>query len=336
MQHPKAPQRWLIVGRGSIGTRHLALARHLVPDAVIGVLGHSAKPKPVEADCVFVTLAEAVAFAPAAAVIANPAPFHLEAALALARAGANLLVEKPLAAVSAGLQDLIAICGERKIVLMVGYNLRFSPSLRFFRDAIETNMVGRILSVRAEVGQNLEQWRDRDYRHSVSARAALGGGVLLELSHEIDYLRWIFGDIAWVGAATARQSDLDIDVEDTANLILGFAHPTGERGPLVTVNLDFVRHDVTRTCTAIGAAGTLRWDGVAGTVSVFRRGAKSWDTLFARSPDRDETYRGEWRHFLECLAGAPPEVTGSDGLAVVKVVEAAKQSASSGTVVHLR
>ena len=57
-----------------------------------------------------------------------------------------------------------------------------------------------------------------DYRKTVSAQKILGGGVLLELSHELDYLRWIFGDVEFVQAQLARQSELDIDVEDTAHI----------------------------------------------------------------------------------------------------------------------
>ena len=82
---------------------------------------------------------------------------------------------------------------------MTAYNLRFLPSLQAYRERIQFGVIGKVLSVRCEIGQYLPSWRPgSDYRQAVSASRALGGGALLELSHEIDYLRWIFGEVAWV------------------------------------------------------------------------------------------------------------------------------------------
>ena len=139
---------------------------------------------------------------------------------------------------------------------MTGYNLRFSPSLMYFNELIKKNIVGQILSVRCEVGQYLPEWRpNKDYRKTVSANFHLGGGVLLELSHEIDYLRWIFGEVDWVRATLAQQSSLVFDVEDSAHLTLGFLPNENGRQLIGTLNLDFIRHDQTRACIAIGEKG---------------------------------------------------------------------------------
>ena len=101
-----------------------------------------------------------------------------------------------------------------KTVLAIGYNLRFLSSLQKFKSILDDKIIGDVWSVRSEVGQFLPSWRpNSDYRKGVSAQYALGGGVLLELSHDIDYLRWIFGEVAWVQAVLAQQSDLEIDVE---------------------------------------------------------------------------------------------------------------------------
>jgi predicted dehydrogenase len=216
-------------------------------------------------------------------------------------------------------------------VLLVGYNLRFAPSLQFFAAQIAASRIGQVLSVRAEVGQYLPEWRpDADYRTGVSARQSLGGGVLLELSHEIDYLRWIFGSIDWVSAILRTQSTLEIDVEDTALLTLGFGG-AGHAGLVASLCMDFVRRDATRTCTAIGELGTLRWDGGRATVSLYDPARNEWVTLFDTPPVPDETYIGEWQHFLECVEhGTSPLVGGHDGLEVLRIIEAARISSSAG------
>lgn len=177
--------------------------------------------------------------------------------------GSHLLIEKPLSHAATGVQALLQRVCEQNLLLQVGYNLRFLPSLEKFRELIHDGAIGRVLSVRCEIGQYLPSWRqDSDYRLGVSARQELGGGVLLELSHELDYLRWIFGEVAWVSAWIGQRSALEIDVEDTAYLTLGFEPDDSGRALVATVNLDFIRHDTTRLCTAIGKQGSLRWNSL--------------------------------------------------------------------------
>lgn len=330
--------RVLIAGLGSIGKRHLRLGRELLPNADIRVLRHQeCTAIPEYANGCFSSLEQAIDFAPQIAVIASPAPFHTAAAQALAQVGTHLLVEKPLSTSLDGLRQLLETCREKRTVLLTGYNLRFLPSLQRFRDLLNENVVGKVLSVRCEAGQYLPAWRpDADYRQSVSARQELGGGAILELSHELDYLRWIFGEVEWVKATLCRQSGLEIDVEDTAHLILGFAFAADGRQLIGTANLDFVRHDTTRLCTAIGENGSLRWNGLTGAVDWFQTGAIEWQELFRHQHQRDDSYLAEWQHFLECANELQtPLISGEDGLKVLQIVEAARKASGSGSQVQV-
>jgi len=325
--------RVLIVGLGSIGKRHLRLARELLPGADIRVLRHQAcDDVPEYADGCFSSLEQALAFGPKLAVIANPATCHILAALPLAGAGVHLLVEKPISNISTDALELVNLSLAQHAVLAIGYNLRFLPSLRHFRERICEGLIGNVWSVRAEIGQYLPAWRpDTDYRHGVSARRALGGGALLELSHEIDYLRWTFGEIDWVSATLSRQSNLEIDVEDTAHLILGFVPASGTSALIANVNLDFLRHDASRLCTAIGEKGSLRWNGLTGEVQFYPAGALAWQSLFNAPHQRDDSYRAQWQHVLACIRdGSRPLVSGEDGVQVLRIVEAARTSAETG------
>jgi predicted dehydrogenase len=325
--------RILIVGLGSIGKRHLRLARAFLPNADIRVLRHQAgSAVPDSANGSFSRIDEAIAFAPQTAVIASPAPFHIATAQALAEAGVHLLIEKPLSASLNGVMQLLETCQKQGTVLLTGYNLRFLPSLQRFRDLLGDGVINKVLSVRCEIGQYLPSWRpDADYQQGVSARRELGGGALLELSHELDYLRWIFGEVDWVKATLSRQSDLEIDVEDTAHLTLGFA-PAADGSQLIgTVNLDFVRHDTTRLCTAIGENGSLRWNGLTGEVALYEAGAKEWRVIFIDTHQRDDSYLAEWQNFINCVTeNKIPLITGEDGLKVLQIIEAARISSTSG------
>lgn len=331
-------KRVLIVGLGSIGKRHLRITRELLPDADIRVLRHQECASiPEYANGCFSTMDQAIDFAPQVAVIASPAPFHIAAAQLLTSAGTHLLVEKPIAASVDGVAQLLESSRKRGTVLQTGYNLRFVPSLQRFRELLNANTIGRVISVRCEIGQYLPSWRpDADYRQGVSARRELGGGALLELSHEIDYLRWIFGEVDCVNARIGRQSGLEIDVEDTAHLILGFAPKEDGYRLIGSLNMDFVRHDTTRLCTAIGENGSLRWNGLTGIVEKFEAGAKEWCELFRYQHQRDESYLAEWRHFLDCIKEQrAPLITGEDGLKVLQIIDAARQASETGNQIQV-
>ena len=321
----KLIQKALIVGLGSIGLRHLRLLREALPEADIRVLRHTNTAESnKDPNGFFFRLEDACSFAPELAVIANPSPFHIVTAMALAEAGAHLLVEKPLSPLSDGAEDLISLCASRKQVLYVGYNLRFLETLCFFREALASGCIGQVHSVHSAVGQFLPKWRPgSDYRKTVSAQKELGGGVLLELSHDIDMLRWIFGDVEWVSAWLGKKGNLDIDVEDNAILQMNF-----KSGPIAHLSLDFLRHDTTRVCTAIGADGSLSWDAIKGSVSIYRRDKASWEILKSHDPDRDSTYRAQLMAFLNEIKGERSgfAARGIDGLEVINLVDAARLS----------
>lgn len=330
--------RVLIVGLGSMGRRHVRLARELLPSADIRVLRHQAnRDVPMYSDGCFCCVEDAINFSPQIVIIANPAPFHIPIAQAFSQLGAHLLIEKPLSSTVDGILKLISTCNKQGVVLLTGYNLRFLPSLQHFRNLLLGGIVGNILSVRCEVGQYLPSWRpDCDYRVGVTARSELGGGALLELSHEFDYLRWIFGDMNWVQAVLSRQSNLDINVEDTAHLVFGFTPMSDGRQLVGNISLDLIRQDATRSCTAIGDNGSLRWDGLTGVVEIYRRGENKWCHIAKYDQSRDESYRAEWSNFMQSIEGkTKPNVTGEDGLRVLEIIEAVRRSASSGAKVFV-
>lgn len=330
--------RLLIVGLGSIGKRHLRLARKLLPYSKIAVLRHKFELTiPEEADYSFSKLSEALDFSPDLAVIANPANYHLSVALPLAKNGVHLLIEKPLSTTIKSATELLDSCKKTNALLSIGYNLRFLSSLQKFKSLLDAEQIGDVWSVRSEMGQFLPIWRTgSDYRKSVSAQLALGGGVLLELSHEIDYLRWIFGEVEWVQAVLAQQSDLEIDVEDTAHLILGFVAKKNKSQIIATLNLDFIRQDTVRSCTAVGKLGSLRWNGIDGTVELWISSRHGWQEVYKHQEERDQSYIEEWNNIITCIdQGGTPMITGEDGLKVMYVIEAARLADKSKSQVRV-
>jgi predicted dehydrogenase len=320
-------ERALIVGLGSIGQRHLRLLRAALPEAEIRVLRHSASSGPIKyADGCLDQLEAAAEFSPQLAIIASPAPFHLRAALPLAETGSHVLVEKPISDGIEGVTDLIALCAKRGQQLQVGYNLRFLNSLQVFRTEITQGSIGSVRAVRCEIGQYLPEWRERvDYRKTVSAKAALGGGVLLELSHELDMLRWVFGEVAWLSSWVGRQSELEIDVEDCVMLPNGFLR-VGMSHKLqwivfVMIRLGFVLQSETRAVCA-----GMRW--LAGWAR-FDPGSRAWANLQTTPVGPDASYASQIEALLGAIETGQPggiAAQGADGLAVMHLIEAARAS----------
>lgn len=321
-------ENYLVVSLGSIGRRHLRNLRLLRPRARIGVLhlsGAHTGPMLEGVDCRFTDMDEARAFRPSAAIICSPASTHLNVARVLVEDGVALLIEKPIAHESQGLAELLALAAGSGVPLMTGYNLRFLPSLVETRRLVDSGAIGDVLGVRAEVGQYLPDWRPgARYQDSVSARQTLGGGVLLELSHEIDYLCWMFGVPARVLAAGGRYSALEIDVEDMASLSLEYEQPRR----LVNIHLDFLQRSPSRTCKFIGSEGTLVWNGIADCIDLYRCEVGEWSRIEVPAvPDKNVMYLDELLHFLRAVERRiVPCVDGAQGLAVLRVVEAVRAS----------
>lgn len=327
------PRKALVVGSGSIARRHLANFRRLLPDADVGCVsasGRTLADGETAATKHLPSLAAAVAWAPDLAVVASPAPLHLDHACALLDASIPVLIEKPLSDSLDSVRNAAPLLAQYRDRIEVAYNLRFLSSARRMKALIEEGRVGRILGLQIEVGQYLPDWRPQaDYRRQVSANRSLGGGVLLELSHELDYLTWLFGRFDHVFCIASNSGQLDIDVEDHADILLS-------RGGLTAqVHLDFLQRRASRDCKVIGATGTLHWDLIANRIVL---GSSEGEEVLFYDPavDRNDMYVEQLRGFIEVAAGrAAPRITVDDGLAVLDMIEAMRQSAATGRQVSL-
>jgi predicted dehydrogenase len=166
----------------------------------------------------------------------------------------------------------------------------------------------------------------------VSASRDQGGGVLLELSHELDYARWLVGEPSSVFSLAARVSDLEIDVEDLAEVTIRFRD-----GAVGHVHLDMVQRSATRGCRVIGTDGTLAWSAHDHRVSWYQARSGDWQDLHPPTTvDRNQMYLDELSHFLDCAGGhSAPRVTGTDGKRALELALAARRSSQLKKVVDL-
>ena len=322
--------RALVVGCGSIGRRH---ARNLKSLGVryLGLCDTSSETlKQCREELsgeIFDDYSEALRkFKPDIVLICTPPVYHVEEALAALQAQAHVFIEKPLSHESSGIQALIAEARRHDRNVQIGYNLRFHPGLKILKELIDSGKIGRVLWLSAEVGQYLPDWRPwQHYRESYSARHELGGGIILDGSHELDYICWLLGRPTEVTCRAEHLSSLDVDVEDSAWIYLSF--PERRRAEL---HLDFVQRTYTRTCKVVGEAGTALWDFNVQEVRWFSAERSGWNSIPYQF-EANDMYLAELVHFLESLGSRTgPMIDLEQGRDVIRVVEAAKKSSEEG------
>jgi predicted dehydrogenase len=209
-------------------------------------------------------------------------------------------------------------------VFLVGLNLRFDPLLQQLEAWLEEQRIGQVASARFHFGSYLP-WRHpwEDYRVGYGARSELGGGVILDAIHEIDLSLWLFGMPTWVYCVAGTFSDLEIDVEDIAELVLSYSRH------VVSIHLDYVQRPPQRWCEILGTKGQIQGDLVSRTLRLYSEN-RQWDT-YEPPCSADEVYILEMQHFLDCIAGnARPAVNGYVASRSLMAAVAAKESAESG------
>ena len=325
----------LVVGGGSIGTRHL---QNLValglsnmalvePDEQkrenlireIGVIG-------------FKQLDQGLSWEPDFVVIATPTHLHAAQALDIAREGFHMFIEKPLAHSFEYLSEIEDEVRRQKLITLVGCNLRFHPGLIKVKQLLEDSAIGRVVAARIEFGQYLPDWHPHeDYRQGYSARRNLGGGVVLDVIHEIDYARWLLGEVQSIVCFSGKLSRLEIDSDDTAAILMRISSDA-----ICEIHLDYVQRAYSRTCHVIGDKGTIRWDYSAGEVCLYLARDQQWHSYInPASWEPNQMYLEEMRHFLRCLNYEEESTLDfSQGKRVVEIALGAISSAETESIIN--
>ncbi|MBN7799921.1 Gfo/Idh/MocA family oxidoreductase [Algoriphagus aestuariicola] len=326
----KSKHKILVCGVGSIGSRHISNLLTLGEDILSLVTKRKEFPENWPRLEVFESLTDALDGRNYShALICTPTSQHREELSALIEAGvANIYLEKPVGHSIDGFEVLLRRIGEGQRII-VGYDLRFDPGLNFVRELIASGRFGRILAANAFVGQYLPNWRPHeDYRKGSSALKAKGGGVLLDLVHEFDYLYWLLGRANAVGAFYQQNPELDIETEDLADVLIKF-----DSGATATVHLDYHQRILERFCVVTCTRGSIRWDLAQRKVAWVEHSGEVGELDFSEA-ERNERFVSIMSAFL---SGVSDERMASfeDGIASLKMVLAAKKSSESHTFVAL-
>lgn len=313
-----------VVGLGNISKRHRANLKRIFPEAtIIAIPARESLENVGEvpfADVVLTNYKEAVTYQLDFALLASPSPFHLKHAEVFLAQNIPLLIEKPVAASYQDALKLQSLVERDATPIAVGYCMRYLASARVVFDTLQSNALGTIYNVVASVGQFLPDWRpDVDFRKSVTANAKLGGGVLLELSHEFDYLQWFFGRLDVLHATLRNTKELQLEVEEIADVIL-----QSEDGVLCYVHLDLLQKKAHRQCTIVGSSGRLDWDIVSNKVTI--TSAENTSVIYHETDyDKNFMYLNMLSDFYRFINGQDNAcIPLSDAVDILSLVDKAK------------
>lgn len=250
-----------IIGFGSIGSRHYENIRQLYPKAKINIL--TKRNDLPEQGHTFLWPSEQNFFNQKNDIffITNETHKHAETILkCLQRNPKGIFVEKPLSNSLANIAKIEKIISEKKLVFFVGYCLQFYKPLLILKNKLK--QIGTPLFIRASVGQDLRTWRKGDYKKNYSYDSQKGGGVILDLIHELNYPAWLLGEnLSFVAGINSRLKAFDIKSENIAEGAF-----RSEKGTLVSVHQDYLQNPGRRYCEIVGTKGTLWWDGQTQTI----------------------------------------------------------------------
>lgn len=320
--------RVLVVGAGSIGMRHI---KNLV------ALGHEVYAMDLKDECletaeplvtgVFSSLEKALKVNPDAAFICTFSSNHIEPALICAEKGCHLFIEKPLSINMDGTNGLIDAGEGKGLVTMVGCNMRFHPAIAHIKGVLDNNgaFVKRLWA-NLEVGYYLP-FAKKNYESSYMARRSLGGNIIFDMIHELDYAVWFFGRPVEVFCNNGILSALKIDTGDFADFMIRF-----ESGMVCVVHMDYLQHGYSRRCKVVAEGGTVVWDFAQGNIGEVTVDGREWqwkeiklEVLYNRM------YVDEVRYFMDCVSSGKETFNPlRSALLVIKLALAAQRSVETG------
>jgi predicted dehydrogenase len=345
MKQQKKNLRGLIIGCGSIGERHLYNLKRLGITNIMLCDQDKEKAnqlaqkyhvqKSYEVD-------SALSTEPHFTFICTYPKSHLVIANECLDANSHIFIEKPIASDVAGVEKMLKRAESKKLQVAVGYNMRFHKGLMILKEYIRRSTISKPLMIFAEWGNNIKQWRlGLNYTNHYVLKK--GGGIILDASHEYDYIRWLLDDeVKSIYCKTRRVTDIKTETESITTMTITF-----RKGTIANLILDYVRPQYERRCHIIGEKGDLRWEfapkpqswkkydsqaNVAISLNLLN-GKKSAKNFTIKT---NEMYVDEARNFIDSIiCNKKPLVNGWEGLKTLQIGCAALASAKSNKPILL-
>ena len=322
----------LLIGLGSIGKRHLQNIIELGYTDINIVSSKDRLPEAFSRYKQYSSLDEALKTnVYKAAIVCVPTAYHLKYLQQLIQAKIpSVYLEKPVSHTYDNVQEIVRLSTENNTHIVVGFDMHYDVGLQKANELLSRNTIGKLISVNAQVGQYLPDWRpEEDYRKGMSARKESGGGVMLDLVHEFDYLYWLIGSVDTIASINKNSGVLGIETEDVAEVMLKFSN-----GVIGTVHLDYLQQKLVRNCMFTGSEGTIFWNLGERKVTWVNK-MKETNEFSYQDFERNDRFVAIMKNFLENTKD--DRLTNlHDGLESLKMVMAAKYSSIHNVFVQMK
>ena len=328
-----------ILGLGSIGNRHLNTLIKLKEEFDIQSITlfdtNHERVKNLDQKDKIITISSSIEEAVSncdAVYICTPTSSHIAVYNEIKNFGKfNLFIEKPLSNDLQGCEDLIF--NQKKIGMktVVGYMQRHNPILIRVKELLDGGNIGRLLNIRAECGFYLPFWHPwEDYRDFYMSWKQGGGGVVLDTSHEIDYMCWLAGEIDQVKGSYGTISDLEITSDDFASAIFKFKNNIfGE------LHLDLLQPQPSRYVKLIGTKGVLIGDLINKNVKFNTIENAEWQEEKIKF-DMDDIYLSESKNVLNYFKNKESKIVSvEEAYHVMNVIHAIRRSHEFGVNISI-
>ena len=338
--------RGLIIGCGSIGERHLHNIKKIgIKD--IGILdvnktrvNNLSKKYSVKK---FYDLDSALSFKADFSIICTFPEPHISIANSCINSGSHIFIEKPLSTNLKGVIPMLKKAKTKKLKVAVGYKLRFDKGINLLKQKLQRKEIGSPLSILIKFGHNIKFWRPgTNYRNHYILKK--GGGIVLDASHEYDYLRWLFEDeIKSVYCQTRKINSIKTKTESFASIIL-----KTKKRLVANLNIDYLRPFYERGCYIIGEKGSLQWEynltksawsnysKKVNSKVILQLHSKPSEIVFNNKIQVNDMYILEMKNFIESIiSNKKPFVDGFDGLNTLQLGLAALESAKKNKIITL-
>ena len=324
----------VVIGAGSIGRQHALNLKDKVDSCAL----YDQETEQAELFAkengldVLSSIEEVANWSADGVIISTPHTSHVEIAKNLLGQVSNILIEKPISNQLDATHQLLEESHSKNCNIFVVSNMRYHPAINCIAENIDR--LGKIYYARAQFGNYLPNMRpDADYKKLYCAHKAQGGGVIMDVIHEIDYLRWLFGPVTSVQCTADKLSDLDIDVEDYAHIVA--KHENNIRSE---IHMDYLKPYKRRGCEVVGELGHLIWQSEGKTpeecrVKFFDKSTGTMELLFEdKDLDKSLAFQNMLEDFIKQIKDndySSKLSTGGEGLAALKVVLASYESVNS-------
>jgi predicted dehydrogenase len=321
----------VLIGPGSIGQRHIRNILELDYTDISVVSRSAVLPAEFASLPVFTSIEQALEKSSFdAGIICTPTSSHSSAIIALLKARIpNIYIEKPVSDSLDKIADIIALSKTYTNNIVVGFDLHFDRGLQKVKELLSEAVIGKVVSINAQVGQYLPDWRPHeDYRNGMSAKKITGGGVMLDLVHEFDYLLWLIGSVKNVACQNTNTGALEIETEDVCDVLLRF-----DNNATGTIHLDYLQQKLVRNCLITGFNGSIQWNLAESKVSWIDGFKKEYEFNY-KGFERNERFKEIIKAFLE-NKGDIRLTDLTKGIESLKLVVAAKESAEKNIFVEM-